>query len=66
MPESAHVRVTDKDTGHRLTIPRSELPNGNYSELKAEPYDELGDPLAPEFNVTKSTSAGQSAASDKE
>lgn len=63
MPESSdYVRVSDKDTGHRLTILRSELPNGNYNELKASAVNELGDPLPPEFNVNQ----GQTATPSKE
>jgi len=63
MPD--YVRVTDTDTGHKLTILRSELPHGNYRELKADPLDHNGDPLAPEFDATKplssTTTEGQSA-----
>lgn len=47
MPE--YVRVTDTDTGHKLTVLRSELPNGNYRELKADAVNANGDPLPPEF-----------------
>lgn len=64
MPE--FVRVTDQDTGHKLTVLRSELPNGNYRELKADAVNELGDPLAPEFNAVKPSTAGQSATDNKE
>lgn len=55
MPE--YVRVTDTDTGHKLTIRREELPNGNYRELKAAAVNELGDPLPPEHDATKPLSS---------
>lgn len=69
MPD--YVRVTDTDTGHKLTILRSELPNGNYRELKADAVNELGDPLAPEYGATKPLSSststdGQQAETKKE
>lgn len=47
MPE--YVRVTDKDTGNRLTVLASEVENGNYTVLKADAVNENGDPLPPEF-----------------
>ena len=63
MPE--YVRVTDQDTGHKLTVLKSEVPNGNYRELKADPLDHNGDPLPPEFNAVKplssTTTEGQAA-----
>ena len=49
MPD--HVRVTDLDTGHKRTVLRGELAHGNYRELKEDPYDETGEPKAPEFNA---------------
>lgn len=57
MPESKWVRVTDQDTGHKLTILRSELTNGNYRELKADALNELGDPLPPEHGAVKPLSS---------
>lgn len=60
MPD--YVRVTDTDTGHKLTIFRSELPNGNYRELKADAVNELGDPLPPEHDATKPLSSNPEAA----
>lgn len=61
MPE--YVRVTDKDTGHKLSIPKSAVPHGNYTVLKQDAVDPLtGDPLAPEFNTT----SGQKADTSKE
>lgn len=71
MPENPWVRVTDKDTGHRLSIRRSALPHGNYNELKADAVDPLtGDPLPPEYGVAKplssTTTSGQSADTSKE
>ena len=62
MPE--YVRVTDLDTGHKLSVLKSEVANGNYRELKADAVDELGDPLAPEHNAVKPTSTGASTATD--
>lgn len=66
MPD--YVRVTDQDTGHKLTVLKSEVANGNYRELKADALDELGDPLPPEFNAVKptATTEGQSATTPKE
>lgn len=68
MPE--YVRVTDLDTGHKLTIPRSALPHGNYRELKADAVDVAGDPLPPEFGATaplsSPTTSGQEADTKKE
>lgn len=69
MPE--YVRVTDKDTGHKLTVPRSALPHGNYTELKADAVDTLtGDPLPPEYDAVKplssTTTSGQQADPKKE
>lgn len=71
MPEyPEYVRVTDKDTGHKLSIPRSALPHGNYTELKADAVDVGGNPLAPEFGAVKplssNTTSGQSAGNEKE
>lgn len=51
MPE--YVRVTDKDTGHKLTILRSQLSHGNYRELKEDAVGVSGDPLPPEHNAVK-------------
>ena len=57
------VRVTDKDTGHKLSIRRSALPHGNYNELKQPAVDPLtGDALPPELNTT----SGQKADTSKE
>ena len=58
-----YVRVTDADTGHKLSIPKSALAHGNYRELKQDAVDPLtGDPLAPELN----TNSGQKADTSKE
>lgn len=67
MPE--YVRVTDQDTGHKLSIQRSALPHGNYRELKQDAVDVGGDPLPPEFNTLESLSnnkSGQQAETKKE
>ena len=68
MPENDWVRVTDKDTGHKLSIRRSSLPHGNYTELKQDAVDFAGDPLPPEFNTLESLSnnSGQQADTKKE
>ena len=76
MPE--YVRVLDKDTGHKRSVPSSEVPHGNYEVLAAEPAVnpatleplpvELAKPAktaAPESLSSKSTS-GQSADPKKE
>ena len=54
---SDYVRVTDTDTGHKITVLRTELDHGNYRELKADALDHNGDPLPPEFNATKPLSS---------
>lgn len=66
MPESTpkpdefgRYRVTDKDTGHKLSIPASALPHGNFTVLKQDASDVAGDALPPEFNAVEPT--GQSA-----
>lgn len=41
------VRVTDKDTGHELSIPASALPHGNYAVLDAPASNSGGDALPP-------------------
>ncbi len=64
MPD--YVRVTDTDTGHRLSVLRSELPHGNYRELKADAVDVSGDPLPPEFNAVKVAAADGRQAADTE
>ena len=67
MPD--YVRVTDTDTGNKLSVLRSEVPNGNYRELKADAVDTNGDPLPPEHGATKpstSTTAADTATTTKE
>ena len=73
MPE--YVRVLDKDTGHKRSVPESEIPHGNYTVLDEPAVDErTALPLAPEFAVPKSlssstpstTPSGQKAETDKE
>jgi len=72
MPANDWVRVTDQDTGHKLSIRRSALPHGNYRELKADAVDpHTGDPLPPELNAVKPLSSttptsGQQAETKKE
>lgn len=61
----SYVRVTDLDTGHKLSVLESEVPNGNYRVLKADAVNELGDPLPPEHGAVKplssTTTEGQTA-----
>ncbi len=58
MPENNWVRVTDKDTGHRISIRESAVPHGNFTVLKQDAVDPLtGDPLAPEHNTTSGQKA---------
>lgn len=69
--EFGRYRVTDKDTGHRLSIPASALPHGNFNVLKQPASNPLtGDALPPEHGVLESLSSnptsGQSAESKKE
>lgn len=77
MPESTpepdefgRLRVTDKDTGHRLSIPASALGHGNFNVLKQPASDVAGDALPPEYDVVKplssNTNSGQSADIEKE
>lgn len=72
MPEYADwVRVTDRETGHKLSIRRSALPHGNYTELKADAVDPMsGEPLPPEYDAVKplssTTTSGQQAETQKE
>ena len=69
MPENPYVRVTDKDTGHRLSVRQSAVPHGNYTVLKADAVDLAGDPLPPEYDAVKplsSPTTGQSADTPKE
>lgn len=63
-----YVRVTDLDTGHKLSVLESEVPNGNYRVLKADAVNELGDPLPPEHGAVKplSSTEGQTATTTKE
>ena len=69
MPETEWVRVTDKDTGHKRSIPKSALPHGNYTVLKADAVDPVtGDVLPPEYGAIKplSSQSGQQAEPKKE
>lgn len=71
MPENNWVRVTDTDTGHKLTIRESAVAHGNYRVLKADPVDVHGDPLPPEYGAVKPLSStnptsGQEADTMKE
>lgn len=48
-----YVRVTDQDTGHKLTIRENQVHLGNYRVLKADAVDHVGLPLPPEHNAVK-------------
>lgn len=66
--ENGWLRVTDRDTGHKVSIRESQLPHGNYTPLKAAASDPLtGAALPPEFNAVKpAASSGQQADTEKE
>jgi len=67
--EFGRYRVTDKDTGHRLSIPASQLPHGNFNVLKQPASNPLtGEALPPEYGVLESLSnhSGQQADTKKE
>lgn len=70
MPENDWVRVTDKDTGHKITVRESAVPHGNFTVLKADAVDVGGDPLPPEYGAVKPlsspTTSGQQADTQKE
>jgi len=70
MPENNWVRVTDQDTGHKLSIRESAVAHGNFRVLKADATDVAGDPLPPEFNAVKPlsspTTSGPEADTKKE
>ena len=58
-----YVRVTNKDTGNKLTLRRSQLAHGNYTELKAPAVDPRWAALA-EFGA--STEAAEEPATGSE
>lgn len=68
---SDFVRVLDKDTGHKRSVPESELPHGNYAVID-EPavHQNTGLPLPPVYGTPKSLSSksnsGQLAEPKKE
>lgn len=67
--EFGRYRVTDRDTGHRLSIPASALPHGNFNVLKQPASDPVsGAALPPEYGVLESLSnnSGQQADTPKE
>lgn len=60
-------RVTDRDTGHKLSLRESQLNGANVTVLKAPASNPMtGDPLPPEFNAVKPTTTGQQADTEKE
>lgn len=68
---SEYVRVLDKDTGHKRSVPESELPHGNYEVLEEPAVEErTALPLPPEHAAPKSLSSksnsGQLAEPKKE
>lgn len=58
------VRVTDKDTGHKLSIRESAVPHGNYAVLKQDATDLGGDPLPPEFKDASASTTSSSPAKE--
>lgn len=68
------VRVTDKETGHRYSVPRSlyESTPNLYRELKQPATDRAGRPLPPEYHKTSDAApasdqeAGDTANTEKE
>lgn len=63
---STFVRVTDLDTGHKVSIPASAVPHGNYRDLKADALDANGDPLPPEYAAPKSLSSNPNSGQQAE
>lgn len=68
---SEYKRVLDKDTGHKSSVPLSELPHGNYEVLDEPAVNPLTlDPLPVELAAPKSlssnTPSGQQAEPKKE
>lgn len=57
--ENPWVRVTQKGTGHHLTIRESAVAHGDYTVLKQDAVGVDGEPLPPEFKSVEST--GQAA-----
>jgi len=67
--EFGRYRVTDKDTGHKRSIPAADLPHGNYTVLQQPASDPVtGLALPPEFHTLESLSnnSGQQAETKKE
>jgi hypothetical protein len=66
--EFGRYRVTDHDTGHRITVTGTQVLHGNFTVLKQPASDATGEPLPPEFNAVQSSASttGQSAATKKE
>ncbi len=61
------VRVTNKDTGNKLTLRRSQLAHGNYTELKQPAVDpQTLEPLPTEFRTVEPTPATGQSADQKE
>jgi hypothetical protein len=64
------LRVRDKDTGHKSTIPAEKLHLGDYEVLKTPASDVCGDPLPVEYATPKvspvePTNSGQQAESQE-
>lgn len=61
MPE--YVRVRDKETGHHLTISRSQYDRESdlWQELKQPATDAAGDPLPPKHHTSVSAETGKKA-----
>lgn len=59
MPE--YVRVADKETGHHLSIPKTQFDRNPdlWRELKSDAVHPDGTPVAPKFKTTVSTEAAK-------
>ena len=76
MSQPEYVRVRDNETGHHLSIPRSQFDfnAAAWTELKQDATFADGEPLPPKHKTSPSveagkkstTPAGQSAVSQKE
>ena len=61
MPE--YVRVRDKETGHHVTLLRSQFEReaSLWQELKQPATDTAGDPLPPKYHTSVSNESGKKA-----
>lgn len=67
MPKREYVRVTEKDTGHKVSILAAQFNEDAHRLLKQDAVDVHGDPLPPEFAAkSPSNQSGQKANTTKE